>query len=167
MLFNILTSVESSSEAIIMPEPSHNYSDVEIIFWYAAFIVTIIVFIIVMRSNKNIKKNINKTINIVRKLIKAFDEHIVKLNTNSKKAKDIFTKVFFAVNILESKCLDLKDSTKLNEFDGVINQINEIEILIKEYKTLKEDLNFEQLNSIKDKLITIENELQRIKLVIK
>ena len=160
-MINFLSNVQTSGG-----EVSTTYSDIEIIFWYAAFVVTVIVFIIVMKSNKNIKKHINKTINSARKISKSIDE-VINKNYSSKKAKEVLAKMFFGLNVLESKCLDLKDLTKLNEFDSLINKIDELELTVKDYRNSKEDITIEQLTVVKEKVVVIENELQRLKLVIK
>ena len=169
-MLNLLTSIEinlgtSSGEGVTTIQPS--YSQVEVIFWYVAFVITVIVFIIVMRSSKNIKKKINKVLSGIKKIIKNVDDTIVNIGANKKMKKDIGNALLFHLNIIESYCLDLKDTTKLNEFDNIINIVDNCELTIKKLKSDEDGLTIEDLTQIREMLVSIENEFKRIKIVIK
>lgn len=146
---------------------TNQYSQFEIIFWYSAFIITIILFIIVKKSNKNISKKTNNLISKTQNLLLNMDNLISKIESNTEIKKDYIKKIIFQVNVIESKCLDLKELTKLNDLDKAINLTKEIQISFKEIKLLKNSLKINDIKKTRSIVNTLLDEMNRIKIVLK
>ena len=143
---------------------SNLYSTGEIIFWYIAFLVSLVVFIIFIKfggSNKKIIKN-NKV--KVEKILTSINSKIE--NNKPFLVKENYTLIHI-LKKLENNLETLNASSRISEIDKVINHIKQILKMLKLYSNLDDKLAINGLIKIRDELLKIVDELNSILLLIK
>ena len=140
------------------------YSTGEIIFWYIAFLVSLVVFIIFIKfggSNKKIIKN-NKV---------KVEKRLTSINSKIENNKPFLVKENYSlVHILkklENNLETLNASSRIAEIDKVIDHIKQILKMLKLYSNLDDKLAINGLIKIRDELLKIVDELNSILLLIK
>ena len=140
------------------------YSTGEIIFWYIAFLVSLVVFIIFIKfggSNKKIIKN-NKV--KVEKILTSIN---IKIENNKPfLVKENYSLVHI-LKKLENNLETLNASSRITEIDKVIDHIKQILKMLKLYSNLDDKLAINGLIKIRDELLKIVDELNSILLLIK
>ena len=143
---------------------SNLYSTGEIIFWYIAFLVSLVVFIIFIKfggSNKKIIKN-NKV--KVEKILTSIN---IKIENNKPfLVKENYSLVHI-LKKLENNLETLNASSRIAEIDKVIDHIKQILKMLKLYSNLDDKLAINGLIKIRDELLKIVDELNSILLLIK
>ena len=143
---------------------SNLYSTGEIIFWYIAFLVSLVVFIIFIKfggSNKKIIKN-NKV--KVEKILTSIN---IKIENNKPfLVKENYSLVHI-LKKLENNLETLNASSRIAEIDKVIDHIKQILKMLKLYSNLDDKLVVNGLIKIRDELLKIVDELNSILLLIK
>ena len=140
------------------------YSTGEIIFWYIAFLVSLVVFIIFIKfggSNKKIIKN-NKV--KVEKILTSINSKIE--NNKPFLVKENYTLIHI-LKKLENNLETLNASSRIAEIDKVIDHIKQILKMLKLYSNLDDKLVVNGLIKIRDELLKIVDELNSILLLIK
>lgn len=140
------------------------YSTGEIIFWYIAFLVSLVVFIIFIKfggSNKKIIKN-NKV--KVEKILTSINSKIE--NNKPFLVKENYSLVHI-LKKLENNLETLNASSRIAEIDKVIDHIKQILKMLKLYSNLDDKLAINGLIKIRDELLKIVDELNSILLLIK
>ena len=136
----------------------------EIIFWYIAFLVSLVVFIIFIKfggSNKKIIKN-NKV--KVEKILTSIN---IKIENNKPfLVKENYSLVHI-LKKLENNLETLNASSRIAEIDKVIDHIKQILKMLKLYSNLDDKLAINGLIKIRDELLKIVDELNSILLLIK
>ena len=143
---------------------SNLYSTGEIIFWYIAFLVSLLVFIIFIKfggSNKKIIKN-NKV--KVEKILTSINSKIE--NNKPFLVKENYTLIHI-LKKLENNLETLNASSRIAEIDKVIDHIKQILKMLKLYSNLDDKLVVNGLIKIRDELLKIVDELNSILLLIK
>ena len=143
---------------------SNLYSTGEIIFWYIAFLVSLVVFIIFIKfggSNKKIIKN-NKV--KVEKILTSINSKIE--NNKPFLVKENYTLIHI-LKKLENNLETLNASSRIAEIDKVIDHIKQILKMLKLYTNLDDKLAINGLIKIRDELLKIVDELNSILLLIK
>ena len=143
---------------------SNLYSTGEIIFWYIAFLVSLVVFIIFIKfggSNKKIIKN-NKV--KVEKILTSINSKIE--NNKPFLVKENYTLIHI-LKKLENNLETLNASSRIAEIDKVIDHITQILKMLKLYSNLDDKLAINGLIKIRDELLKIVDELNSILLLIK
>lgn len=143
---------------------SNLYSTGEIIFWYIAFLVSLVVFIIFIKfggSNKKIIKN-NKV--KVEKILTSINSKIE--NNKPFLVKENYTLIHI-LKKLENNLETLNASSRIAEIDKVIDHIKQILKMLKLYSNLDDKLAINGLIKIRDELLKIVDELNSILLLIK
>ncbi|MGM9809017.1 MAG: hypothetical protein ACI31I_04780 [Bacilli bacterium] len=143
---------------------SNLYSTGEIIFWYIAFLVSLVVFIIFIKfggSNKKIIKN-NKV--KVEKILTSINSKIE--NNKPFLVKENYSLVHI-LKKLENNLETLNASSRIAEIDKVIDHIKQILKMLKLYSNLDDKLAINGLIKIRDELLKIVDELNSILLLIK
>ena len=143
---------------------SNLYSTGEIIFWYIAFLVSLVVFIIFIKfggSNKKIIKN-NKV--KVEKILTSINSKIE--NNKPFLVKENYTLIHI-LKKLENNLETLNASSRITEIDKVIDHIKQILKMLKLYSNLDDKLAINGLIKIRDELLKIVDELNSILLLIK
>lgn len=143
---------------------SNLYSTGEIIFWYIAFLVSLVVFIIFIKfggSNKKIIKN-NKV--KVEKILTSINSKIE--NNKPFLLKENYSLIHI-LKKLENNLETLNASSRIAEIDKVIDHIKQILKMLKLYSNLDEKLAISGLIKIRDELLKIVDELNSILLLIK
>ena len=143
---------------------SNLYSTGEIIFWYIAFLVSLVVFIIFIKfggSNKKIIKN-NKV--KVEKILTSINSKIE--NNKPFLVKENYSLVHI-LKKLENNLETLNASSRIAEIDEVIDHIKQILKMLKLYSNLDDKLAINGLIKIRDELLKIVDELNSILLLIK
>ena len=143
---------------------SNLYSTGEIIFWYIAFLVSLLVFIIFIKfggSNKKIIKN-NKV--KVEKILTSINSKIE--NNKPFLVKENYSLVHI-LKKLENNLETLNASSRIAEIDKVIDHIKQILKMLKLYSNLDDKLAINGLIKIRDELLKIVDELNSILLLIK
>ena len=140
------------------------YSTGEIIFWYIAFLISLVVFIIFIKfggSNKKIIKN-NKV---------KVEKRLTSINSKIENNKPFLVKENYSlVHILkklENNLETLNASSRIAEIDKVIDHIKQILKMLKLYSNLDDKLAINGLIKIRDELLKIVDELNSILLLIK
>ena len=143
---------------------SNLYSTGEIIFWYIAFLVSLVVFIIFIKfggSNKKIIKN-NKV--KVEKILTSIN---IKIENNKPfLVKENYSLVHI-LKTLENNLETLNASSRIAEIDKVIDHLKQILKMLKLYSNLDDKLAINGLIKIRDELLKIVDELNSILLLIK
>ena len=143
---------------------SNLYSTGEIIFWYIAFLVSLVVFIIFIKfggSNKKIIKN-NKV--KVEKILTSINSKIE--NNKPFLVKENYSLIHI-LKKLENNLETLNASSRIAEIDKVIDHIKQILKMLKFYSNLDDKLAINGLIKIRDELLKIVDELNSILLLIK
>ena len=143
---------------------SNLYSTGEIIFWYIAFLVSLVVFIIFIKfggSNKKIIKN-NKV--KVEKILTSINSKIE--NNKPFLVKENYSLVHI-LKKLENNLETLNASSRIAEIDKVIDHLKQILKMLKLYSNLDDKLVVNGLIKIRDELLKIVDELNSILLLIK
>ena len=143
---------------------SNLYSTGEIIFWYIAFLVSLVVFIIFIKfggSNKKIIKN-NKV--KVEKILTSINSKIE--NNKPFLVKENYSLIHI-LKKLENNLETLNASSRIVEIDKVIDHIKQILKMLKLYSNLDDKLAVNGLIKIRDELLKIVDELNSILLLIK
>ena len=143
---------------------SNLYSTGEIFFWYIAFLVSLVVFIIFIKfggSNKKIIKN-NKV--KVEKILTSINSKIE--NNKPFLVKENYSLVHI-LKKLENNLETLNASSRIAEIDKVIDHIKQILKMLKLYSNLDDKLAINGLIKIRDELLKIVDELNSILLLIK
>lgn len=143
---------------------SNLYSTGEIIFWYIAFLVSLVVFIIFIKfggSNKKIIKN-NKV--KVEKILTSINS---KIENNKPFLVEENYSLIHILKKLENNLETLNASSRIAEIDKVIDHIKQILKMLKLYSNLDDKLVVNGLIKIRDELLKIVDELNSILLLIK
>ena len=143
---------------------SNLYSTGEIIFWYIAFLVSLVVFIIFIKfggSNKKIIKN-NKV--KVEKILTSINS---KIENNKPFLDKENYSLIHILKKLENNLETLNASSRIAEIDKVIDHIKQILKMLKLYSNLDDKLVVNGLIKIRDELLKIVDELNSILLLIK
>ena len=143
---------------------SNLYSTGEIIFWYIAFLVSLVVFIIFIKfggSNKKIIKN-NKV--KVEKILTSINS---KIEYNKPFLDKENYSLIHILKKLENNLETLNASSRITEIDKVIDHIKQILKMLKLYSNLDDKLVVNGLIKIRDELLKIVDELNSILLLIK
>ena len=143
---------------------SNLYSTGEIIFWYIAFLVSLVVFIIFIKfggSNKKIIKN-NKV--KVEKILTSIN---IKIENNKPFLVKENYSLIHILKKLENNLETLNASSRIAEIDKVIDHIKQILKMLKLYSNLDDKLAINGLIKIRDELLKIVDELNSILLLIK
>ena len=143
---------------------SNLYSTGEIIFWYIAFLVSLVVFIIFIKfggSNKKIIKN-NKV--KVEKILTSINS---KIENNKPFLDKENYSLIHILKKLENNLETLNASSRITEIDKVIEHIKQILKMLKLYSNLDDKLAINGLIKIRDELLKIVDELNSILLLIK
>ena len=143
---------------------SNFYSTGEIIFWYIAFLVSLVVFIIFIKfggSNKKIIKN-NKV--KVEKILTSINS---KIENNKPFLDKENYSLIHILKKLENNLETLNASSRIAEIDKVIDHIKQILKMLKLYSNLDDKLAINGLIKIRDELLKIVDELNSILLLIK
>ena len=143
---------------------SNLYSTGEIIFWYIAFLVSLVVFIIFIKfggSNKKIIKN-NKV---------KVEKILTSINSKIENNKPFLVKENYSLirilKKLENNLETLNVSSRIAEIDKVVNHLKQILKMLKLYSNLDDKLAINGLIKIRDELLKIVDELNSILLLIK
>ena len=143
---------------------SNLYLTGEIIFWYIAFLVSLVVFIIFIKfggSNKKIIKN-NKV--KVEKILTSINS---KIENNKPFLDKENYSLIHILKKLENNLETLNASSRIAEIDKVIDHIKQILKMLKLYSNLDDKLVVNGLIKIRDELLKIVDELNSILLLIK
>ena len=156
----ILSSVENTTQ-------SPTYSLQEIIFWYSALIVTLIVTIFILTHRKTNRKKIEIISNKLSLEAKKYDSIASDKEMNRNKLKEIGNKTIIILSGFETTFIDLKDKTKLGDFDNLIKEKNNLVDYIRKLDN-KKDINIDkESQNIKNKLLDFKSNIEQVKSYLK
>lgn len=159
-MFIILSSVENTTQ-------SPTYSLQEIIFWYSALIVTLIVTIFILTHRKTNRKKIEIISNKLSLEAKKYDSIASDKEMNRNKLKEIGNKTIIILSGFETTFIDLKDKTKLGDFDNLIKEKNNLVEYIRKLDN-KKDINIDkESQNIKNKLLDFKSNIEQVKSYLK
>ncbi len=159
-MFIILSSVENTTQ-------TPTYSLQEIIFWYSALIVTLIITIFILTHRKTNRKKIEIISNKLSLEAKKYESFINDKEMNRNKFKDIGNKTIIILSGFETIFIDLKDKTKLGDFDNLIKEKNNLVEYIRKLDN-KKDINIDkESQNIKNKLLDFKSNIEQVKSYIK
>ena len=159
-MFIILSSVENTTQ-------SPTYSLQEIIFWYSALIVTLIITIFILTHRKTNRKKIEIISNKLSLEAKKYESLINDKEMNRNKFKDIGNKTIIILSGFETTFIDLKDKTKLGDFDNLIKEKNNLIDYIRKLDNKKEINIDTESQNIKNKLLDFKSNVEQVKSYIK
>ncbi|MGM9858167.1 MAG: hypothetical protein ACI311_02835 [Bacilli bacterium] len=140
------------------------YSTGEIVFWYLAFLLSLVIFILFIKyggSNKKIIKN-NKV---------KVEKILTIINNKIENNKPLLTKESYslghALKKLESNLETINASNKIDEIAKVVEHIKQILKMLRLYSNLDEKLATNGLVKIRKELLKLIEELNSILLLIK
>ena len=159
-MFIILSSVENTTQ-------TPTYSLQEIIFWYSALIITLIITIFILTHRKTNRKKIEIISNKLSLEAKKYESLIDDKEMNRNKFKDIGNKTIIILSGFETIFIDLKDKTKLGDFDNLIKEKNNLVEYIRKLDN-KKDINIDkESQNIKNKLLEFKSNVEQVKSYIK
>lgn len=159
-MFIILSSVENTTQP-------PTYSLQEIIFWYSALIVTLIITIFILTHRKTNRKKIEIISNKLSLEAKKYESLINDKEMNRNKFKDIGNKTIIILSGFETTFIDLKDKTKLGDFDNLIKEKNNLIDYIRKLDNKKEINIDTESQNIKNKLLDFKSNVEQVKSYIK
>lgn len=159
-MFIILSSVENTTQP-------PTYSLQEIIFWYSALIVTLIITIFILTHRKTNRKKIEIISNKLSLEAKKYESLINDKEMNRNKFKDIGNKTIIILSGFETTFIDLKDKTKLGDFDNLIKEKNNLIDYIRKLDN-KKKINIDtESQNIKNKLLDFKSNIEQVKSYLK
>lgn len=159
-MFIILSSVENTTQP-------PTYSLQEIIFWYSALIVTLIITIFLLTHRKTNRKKIEIISNKLSLEAKKYESLINDKEMNRNKFKDIGNKTIIILSGFETTFIDLKDKTKLGDFDNLIKEKNNLIDYIRKLDN-KKGINIDkESQNIKNKLLDFKSNIEQVKSYLK
>ena len=159
-MFIILSSVENTTQ-------TPTYSLQEIIFWYSALIVTLIITIFILTHRKTNRKKIEIISNKLSLEAKKYESLINDKEMNRNKFKDIGNKTIIILSGFETIFIDLKDKTKLGDFDNLIKEKNNLVEYIRKLDN-KKDINIDkESQNVKNKLLDFKSNIEQVKSYLK
>lgn len=159
-MFIILSSVENTTQ-------TPTYSLQEIIFWYSALIVTLIITIFILTHRKTNRKKIEIISNKLSLEAKKYESLINDKEMNRNKFKDIGSKTIIILSGFETTFIDLKDKTKLGDFDNLIKEKNNLIDYIRKLDNKKEINIDKESQNIKNKLLDFKSNIEQVKSYLK
>ena len=159
-MFIILSSVENTTQP-------PTYSLQEIIFWYSALIVTLIITIFILTHRKTNRKKIEIISNKLSLEAKKYESLINDKEMNRNKFKDIGNKTIIILSGFETTFIDLKDKTKLGDFDNLIKEKNNLIDYIRKLDNKKEINMDKESQNIKNKLLDFKSNIEQVKSYLK
>lgn len=159
-MFIILSSVENTTQP-------PTYSLQEIIFWYSALIVTLIITIFILTHRKTNRKKIEIISNKLSLEAKKYESLINDKEINRNKFKDIGNKTIIILSGFETTFIDLKDKTKLGDFDNLIKEKNNLIDYIRKLDNKKEINIDKESQNIKNKLLDFKSNIEQVKSYLK
>ena len=159
-MFIILSSVENTTQPL-------TYSLQEIIFWYSALIVTLIITIFILTHRKTNRKKIEIISNKLSLEAKKYESLINDKEMNRNKFKDIGNKTIIILSGFETTFIDLKDKTKLGDFDNLIKEKNNLIDYIRKLDNKKEINIDKESQNIKNKLLDFKSNIEQVKSYLK
>ncbi len=159
-MFIILSSVENTTQ-------TPTYSLQEIIFWYSALIVTLIITIFILTHRKTNRKKIEIISNKLSLEAKKYESLINDKEMNRNKFKDIGNKTIIILSGFETTFIDLKDKTKLGDFDNLIKEKNNLIDYIRKLDNKKEINIDKESQNIKNKLLDFKSNIEQVKSYLK
>ena len=159
-MFIILSSVENTTQP-------PTYSLQEIIFWYSALIVTLITTIFILTHRKTNRKKIEIISNKLSLEAKKYESLINDKEMNRNKFKDIGNKTIIILSGFETTFIDLKDKTKLGDFDNLMKEKNNLVDYIRKLDNKKEINIDTESQNIKNKLLDFKSNVEQVKSYIK
>ena len=159
-MFIILSSVENTTQ-------TPTYSLQEIIFWYSTLIVTLIITIFILTHRKTNRKKIEIISNKLSLEAKKYESLINDKEMNRNKFKDIGSKTIIILSGFETTFIDLKDKTKLGDFDNLIKEKNSLVEYIRKLDN-KKDINIDkESQNLKNKLLDFKSNIEQVKSYLK
>ncbi len=136
------------------------YTLFEIIFWYSAFVITVILTIFLLTHRKSNRKKMETLVNKVNNEIKAYDYFL----TNPKiKFKDLTSKTILVLAAFDNVFMELKDKTRVSDFDNLIKKQEEIISSIRKLDVKKAKNTNQDVENIKQLLIELKNDMETVK----
>lgn len=159
-MFIILSSVENTTQ-------TPTYSIQEMIFWYSALVVTLVITIFLLTHRKTNRKRLEIISNKISLEVKKYEALPNDTEMNRNKFKDISAKTIIILTGFEATFIDLKDKTKLGDFDNLIKEKDNIVDNLKKLDNKKE-INIEkESQNIKSKLLEFKTNVEQVKTYIK
>lgn len=159
-MLNFLLYLAEGQAAETTQTTQVQYSLFEIIFWYSAFAITVILTIFLLTHRKTNRKKMEALVNKVNNEIKAYDNFL----TNPKiKFKDLTSKTILILSAFDNIFMELKDKTRVSDFDNLIKKQEEIISSIRKLDVKKSKNINQDVENIKQLLIELKNDMESVK----
>jgi len=164
-MLQLLSFLTDSTVETPINEETVSYTLPEIIFWYSAFAVVLILFIIFIATRKGNRKKLDVMIGKLNKSGSVLDSIIksLELNKKIKFSKEKAQTISLTISSFYIDLIEIKEKTRLDDFDKIIANCEQIEERLKHLASTKEKGLIEELKLIKDELIKIKGQLELVK----
>jgi len=162
----IASSIDSSTPTVA-PKV---YSTFEMVFWYVALLVVVVLFIVYLKANSKKTKKISS---LISKIDQDINRYKVVLNKRKNKPTkktmvDVFAKTSFLLSLIESTIAEVKEKTQLADCDNILSNTNELSQKIKKYQFDKNDGQLSNnINEVQNDLLKLKGQLELIKSFVK
>lgn len=127
----LLSFLENVTEPVTK---TSKYTNSEIIFWYCAFAVVVVLFVLYTKFRHHSKSGLAKGQQKLGHEITRL-EMVLKASASRKKPKESLTKTSLMLASLEGQLIDLDEKTKLTDASKGLQMIANINKLIKKLDT--------------------------------
>lgn len=159
MLSIILSSVEGNTNA---PQ----YTLFEIIFWYSALVLCIVIAIFLLTHRKTNKKKMENLISKLNQDISKYEE-IIKNPESKNTLRDVCSRTILILTSFETVFMDLKEKTRSSDFDELIEKKQEIISSIRKLDTKKSKNTVQDAESIRNELLEFKEAMENVKTYLK
>ena len=166
--FALMDSQTSSNPATpAVPETiPTSYTDFEIIFWYAAFIVMVILFVVFLKTHRSGKNEVSRIAAKIQKNIRKFEEMIEsgekKAVIKKSKIKELIARTQILIEKNTATFIELRSSTCLDDFDRLIGIGDKIVSECKKLNISDESKLTDQLKKIHMFLLKYKGQVELI-----
>ena len=162
-LLNFLS--DTMTETTPSVKETVSYTLPEIIFWYSAFALVLVLFIIFIFTRKGNRKKLDIMTGKISKSCSLLDTIVksLELNKKAKFSKEKAQTISLTISSFYIDLIEMKEKTRLDDFDKIIANCEEIEAHLKRLSSVHGDRLIDELKQIKDELIKIKGQVELVK----
>lgn len=156
----LLDSASSEGNAVSSQTP---YTDFEIIFWYSAFAVVLILFIFTLKHRTTNKKKMDIISSKTGKEISKIETVMKNIGKPKVKFRDELGRTAIVLAGFETTFVELKEKTRLEDFDRLIAEENKIIRKIKKIRSDSPADSIKEIEEIHEDLIRFKGKVDLVK----
>lgn len=160
---HFLYLVEAMSSEGVAASSGIQYTEFEIIFWYSAFPVVLILFILTLKHRTTNKKKMDIISAKVGKEISKVEALIKNIGKPKVKFRDELGRIAIMLSGFETTFVELKERTRLEDFDRLIAEENKIIRKIKKIRSDSPEDSIKEIEVIHQDLIRFKGQVDLVK----